>query len=134
MNYKQISIGLILVSTPLWSQSYIWPVNTTDQISSPFGPRYYSSARPYDFHSGLDIGAVAGTAVKAVFQGKVVRVTSNEMYVQIIQDDTLRSGWYRYMHVTDMTDNDQLVSQGENIAKVEADHLDIRFILTHPAS
>jgi murein DD-endopeptidase MepM/ murein hydrolase activator NlpD len=43
---------------------YIWPVS--GRLNSRFGPRWGS------FHSGIDIGAAAGTAVAAAASGKVI--------------------------------------------------------------
>ncbi|MFC1481350.1 M23 family metallopeptidase [Candidatus Neomarinimicrobiota bacterium] len=132
MNYKRIIIAL-LVSVPLWAQfTYVWPVNTTDQMSSIFGPRYYSSERPYDFHSGLDIGATATTDVKAIADGKVVRKVSNEMWVQLRDGAQLYTVWYKYWHVTDQTAAEIYVSKGDNIAKIQLDHLDIRIYFNPP--
>ena len=47
-----------------------WPLNTTDELSSAFGPRNMGTSNDpsspdydYDFHGGIDIG---GSSVKAI--------------------------------------------------------------------
>ena len=50
----------------------MWPLPGISRITSPFGWRVLFGKR--DFHTGVDIGAAAGTNIKAADNGKVILV------------------------------------------------------------
>lgn len=51
---------------------YEWPVPSSSRITSPFGLRSWGSRQ--EFHTGIDIGAKAGTNIVAANSGKVIMV------------------------------------------------------------
>jgi murein DD-endopeptidase MepM/ murein hydrolase activator NlpD len=55
---------------------FIWPVS--GYITSPYGYRASPFTGVRQFHTGLDIGAVTGTAIKAAMSGRVTTVGYND--------------------------------------------------------
>lgn len=43
-------------------------------VSSPFGPRIHPKSRQHDMHRGIDVPLPVGTPIRAVTNGKIVRV------------------------------------------------------------
>ena len=92
-------------------EKFLWPVTGT--INSGFGPRGAS------FHDGIDIGAPAGTPIRAIERGEVIYSDQLRGYGNIIiirHADGLVSV---YAHNDDnIARQGQVVSRGEIIARV----------------
>ena len=91
---------------------FIWPVSGS--LNSRFGPRWGS------FHSGIDIGAAAGTSVGAAASGKVVLATYSNYgygnYVIVRHGDGSET---LYAHLSRIyVSLGQQVGQGETIGTV----------------
>jgi murein DD-endopeptidase MepM/ murein hydrolase activator NlpD len=91
---------------------FIWPVSGT--LNSRFGPRWGS------FHSGIDIGAAAGTSVAAAASGKVVLASySNYGYGNYVIIRHADGSETLYAHLSRIyVALGQQVGQGETIGTV----------------
>ena len=93
------------------------PVSGT--ISSPFGYRINPVTGSFSFHSGIDISADEGEAIKAAYYGKVSRVSYDDIsgkYVELTHSDGLIT---RYLHCSQIiAEEGMVVRQGETIARV----------------
>lgn len=96
-----------------------WPVPGVYNITSPFGPRIDPVYGVERFHSGADIGAPAGTAVRAAADGEVVYAGWNDGYglvVFIWHSSNLET---RYAHLSSIAVKQrQIVKAGEVIGYV----------------
>jgi len=54
------------------SGMFLWPVESSASISSPFGPRRHPITGRQETHSGIDIRAVHGAAIRAADCGVVI--------------------------------------------------------------
>lgn len=101
----------------LWKGKFIWPVK--DIISTPFGATRYVNGKLNNRHSGIDIAAPRGTAIKATASG-IVKL-STELIVTgntIIIDH----GWnifssYSHLDSTNVTAR-QEVTEGDIIGSI----------------
>jgi murein DD-endopeptidase MepM/ murein hydrolase activator NlpD len=60
------------IQTPPSGGAFVWPVEGSTRITSPFGYRLDPETDGHsEFHTGVDIGANAGTHVRAVAPGEV---------------------------------------------------------------
>lgn len=91
--------------------AFLWP--TTGTITSPYGPRWGS------FHSGVDIGAPKGTAIKAADNGIVSFSGWNGGYGYMVQIEHGNGALTRYAHSSKLlvAVND-VVEKGQTIALV----------------
>lgn len=103
--------------TKLWDKNFIWPVDGV--ISTKFGATRYVNGSLQSKHSGIDIAAQKGTAVKAPAGGKVMLaknllVTGNTIIID--------HGWElfsSYSHLNKILVNkNTLVKKGDIIAYV----------------
>ncbi|HHW02052.1 MAG TPA: M23 family metallopeptidase [Thermoanaerobacterales bacterium] len=119
---KNLAVGLVSDAVP---PPKGWKASTAGALMWPVPEKYSSSAwitcaygyrlDPFDhtpsFHHGVDIGVPEGTAVYAVRDGTVERVSENKTYGINI---TLKSGMYeiRYAHLSGV-----LVDEGDSVKK-----------------
>lgn len=89
----------------------IWPVDS-ETVTSPFGMRRDPFTGKPAFHSGIDIGAKAGTPVYAAAEGTVVSAGSDSARGNNIVIDHSNGIRTRYMHLSRMD-----AVKGERIAK-----------------
>jgi len=96
-----------------------WPVPGVYKITSPFGPRIDPVYGVEKFHSGVDIGAPAGTPVVAVLDGEVAYAGWNDGYglvVFIWHSNNLET---RYAHLSSIAVKQrQIVKAGDVIGYV----------------
>lgn len=123
----------IIIGALTKSMAITWPLNTTDELSSAFGPRnlhptaeFGEQGYDYDFHAGIDIGGTGD--VKAIESGTVVKTAYNlgQNSYFVVQSQQ-HSDWIMYLHVYNGPDESETVSEGDFICKVYSDHIDIRY-------
>jgi len=96
-----------------------WPVSGVYTITSPFGPRIDPVYEVERFHSGVDIGAPAGTPVVAALDGEVGYAGWNGGYGNVIY--IIHNGGYetRYAHLSSIAVKQrQIVKAGDVIGYV----------------
>ncbi len=119
------SLIFLFISTT--AGAFQLPVQPFVIKNSPFGPRINNGK--YDFHRGLDVNAVAGQPVYAIDDG-IVKI-ANDLYIVIeITSGEFSGKAFRYVHVTPTVMINQSVSEGAQIATIQAQgalsHLDIK--------
>lgn len=89
------------------------------KITSSFGYRTDPFTKELGFHTGLDISAVKGTKIMAVYGGVVVRADENNGYGKylVIQHDNGAQTLYAHCSTLCKKEGD-VVSAGEVVAKV----------------
>lgn len=125
---KNLAVGLVsdVIPPPKgWKASasgvLMWPVpekySSSAWITCAYGYRIDPFEHTPSFHHGVDIGVPEGTAVYAVRDGTVERVSENRTYGINI---TLKSGMYtiRYAHLSGvLVDEGDAVKKGDVIAR-----------------
>lgn len=125
-------MGIIIIVSPSFTTT--WPIGTTDDMSSSFGPRNMGDVEygvtpeegqdpyDYDFHRGVDIGVTG--SVEAIRSGTVdwrndagFVVKSGSIYI-------------RYFHINHSLEEDESVTEGQNVGTVSGNHLDIKYYET----
>src|ERR1051325_5284551 len=92
-------------------EKFIWPV--VGSVNSGFGPRSGS------FHDGIDIGAPAGTPIRAIERGEVIYSDQLRGYGNIVIIRHAEGIVSVYAHNdVNLAKQGQVVSRGEIIAKV----------------
>ncbi|MBO7333692.1 MAG: M23 family metallopeptidase, partial [Lachnospiraceae bacterium] len=98
---------------------FAWPCPGYIRITEEFGWRTNPFSGRSEFHSGLDMGAPAGTAILAAYDGVVVASAYNWSmgnYIMIDHGDGL---YTIYMHASKLYANSgDIVVKGETIAAV----------------
>jgi hypothetical protein len=125
--------GLFLCLTPAQvraqqalSNSLIWPISgssqpDTDDVSSPFGPRWQTSQNRSDYHSGLDIAAPVNTPVHVITDGIVTEVgwLTPDSGLTVIVSHTVAGYSSAYLHLNSTPVSvGQVVNQGEIVGYV----------------
>jgi murein DD-endopeptidase MepM/ murein hydrolase activator NlpD len=97
---------------------FIWPIDRLQfWLSSPFGPR--KKGKSWEFHTGIDMAAMRGTAVKAGGTGIVTQATYASGYGNTIVITHNRKFKTRYAHLDKiLVIRGQRVNQGDIIGKV----------------
>jgi murein DD-endopeptidase MepM/ murein hydrolase activator NlpD len=96
---------------------YIWPA--PGNITSYFGNRYHPVLRKRKFHTGIDIAAPSGTAIKAADSGIVIFANRNGGYGKFITIDHGNGISSCYAHCSIISvDAGQTVTKGDVIGKV----------------
>lgn len=123
-----------------------WPIGSQDDITSTFGPRYWSGrTNNYDFHRGIDINGNAGDYIYAATDGVVIGIstssqTNNQLGYILVRYDFFLNGtqfsdYYRYTHITPNTNlsvGDEVIRNSTLIGTVHSyvqfgTHLDLKW-------
>lgn len=98
---------------------FTWPAPSYTRVTDEFGYRTDPINGTTSYHSGLDLGAPAGSPILAAYDGVVVAAAYNWSmgnYVMINHGDGL---YTIYMHASQLLcKTDDIVARGEQIAKV----------------
>lgn len=101
------------------SGSLLWPVPSSQRVSSPFGYRIHPITHEYSFHRGIDIPAAYGADVVASLSGVVVISRyhgSYGNYVVLSHGNGMRT---LYAHLSSrLVSPGQTVSRGETIGLI----------------
>ncbi|MBW6534860.1 MAG: peptidoglycan DD-metalloendopeptidase family protein [Mariniphaga sp.] len=137
-------ILLLFICLPLANvtgQTLHFPIsgNSTDDFSSPFGPRNLGSANypntgyDYDFHGGVDIGnAPQGTNIYALFDGVVLDKGSSWVTVSKSTEDGV---YFKFHHLQNISVNinDQVTGGVTKLGETDNQiHLDLRYLNKQP--
>lgn len=99
------------------ARSYRWPV--MGRINSPFGWRRHPVTRRRDFHTGIDIKADRGMAIRAARDGRVAYSGWMGGYGKVVVVEHTNGQATLYAHCsTLLVAQGARVSQGQNIARV----------------
>lgn len=103
-----------------WAQAFIWPV--TGRISGRFGNARVYNGQPGAPHSGMDIAAPTGTAIKAPAAG-IVTIAERDLYISggtvLIDHGAGISSNFLHLSRIDVKPGDR-VEQGQVIGAVGA--------------
>lgn len=72
---RNASYRKLVVSVPAMS-----PFGTDAPITSTYGERTHPISGAWDFHTGIDLAAAAGTKIYPVYAGKVIAVGNSQSY------------------------------------------------------
>jgi murein DD-endopeptidase MepM/ murein hydrolase activator NlpD len=89
-----------------------WPSESSTRVTSPFGMRYHPILKVNKMHTGIDIGAAAGTNVLAANSGAVIKAGWNNSYGNVIMIDHGGGIVTLYAHNSKL-----LVSTGDVVAR-----------------
>ena len=99
------------------SRAYRWPV--MGRINSPFGWRRHPVTRRQDFHTGIDIKADRGTAIRAAREGRVAYSGWMGGYGKVLVVEHANGQSTLYAHCSELlAGQGASVSQGQNVARV----------------
>lgn len=99
------------------NQNFIQPVNGI--VTSEYGTRIHPITGQSNFHSGIDISAVSGTAIKASASGKVIIAGFDTSYGNYVMIDHGQGIVTLYAHASALNvKNGQIVTQGQVISYV----------------
>ncbi len=97
-----------------WDLPFIWPVNS--KILSPFGLRRFFNGQPRSPHSGIDLRAKTGTAIKSPNNGRVVLVRDCYLSGNTVVIDHGGGLYTLYAHLSRvMAKKGKMVKKGELI-------------------
>lgn len=120
----QWMFGQYDMSLLLSGGEFLWPSATSTTITSPFGMRFHPVKKVNKLHTGIDIGAAAGTPVLAARDGTVALAGWGGGYgnLIVIYHGTDDSGnkietWYAHNSSINVSVGQQ-VQQGDIIGKV----------------
>lgn len=91
---------------------FAWPSQSSTRVTSEFGYRLHPILKVNKLHTGMDIGAAAGTNVLAANDGTVIKAGWNNSYGNLVMIDHGGSIVTLYAHNSKL-----LVSTGDVVAK-----------------
>lgn len=96
----------------------MWPVKSGGEVTSTFGKRIHPITKNDDFHTGLDIASFSGDNICAAIPGKVVEVSSSEIYGNyvILEHNGGLTTFYGHCDYVIVKEG-MKIKQGETIAK-----------------
>jgi Membrane proteins related to metalloendopeptidases len=98
---------------------FTWPSATSTRITSPFGYRIHPILKVKKLHTGIDIGAAAGTAVLAANNGNVIKAGWNNSYGNVVMIDHGGGIVTLYAHNSKLlVSTGDVVTKGQTIALV----------------
>ena len=98
------------------SPDYEWPLSTQGVITSNFGVRYLGAG---NFHYGIDIAAITGTAIVASQGGTVTYANWQGGYGQVVFLSHYDGSETRYAHMSRiLVSEGQQITQGEKLGEV----------------
>jgi len=101
----------------LWKQSFIQPVQ--GRLSTPFGVKRFINDQPRNPHSGVDIAAPLGTAVKATASGGVSLTGEHFFAGKSVYIDHGQNIFSMYFHLDSIAVHEgQTVAKGDIIGQV----------------
>jgi len=92
--------------------TFCWPSASSTRVTSEFGNRLHPILKVYKMHTGIDIGAAAGTDVLAANNGTVIKAGWNNSYGNVVMIDHGGGIVTLYAHNSKL-----LVSTGDVVAK-----------------
>lgn len=96
-----------------------WPTPGHERITSPYGNRIHPILKKKMFHSGVDIGAPSGTAIKAAGNGTVIHADWYQSYGKMVMVDHGGGIVTLYAHCSSiLVSKGQEVTAGQTLAKV----------------
>lgn len=99
--------------------SFTWPVPSCTIITSPYGSRMHPILGYERFHSGVDIGAGAGSTIVAADGGSVAVATYSDSYGNYVMINHGNGYTTVYAHMSSIAVSEgQSVSQGDTIGYV----------------
>ena len=99
--------------------NFCWPSASSTRVTSEFGMRYHPILKVNKLHTGLDIGAAAGTKVLAANSGTVIKAGWNNSYGNVVMIDHGGGIVTLYAHNSKLlVSTGDVVSKGQNIALV----------------
>ncbi|HML37037.1 MAG TPA: peptidoglycan DD-metalloendopeptidase family protein [Bacillota bacterium] len=99
--------------------TFLWPSDSSTRITSPFGYRIHPILRVKKLHTGMDIGAAAGTNVLAANAGTVIKAGWNNSYGNLVMIDHGGGIVTLYAHNSKLlVSTGDVVSRGQVIALV----------------
>jgi murein DD-endopeptidase MepM/ murein hydrolase activator NlpD len=117
---KKAKARAVTASTAYWANGFDWPV--TGRISGVFGSQRILNGEEKTPHSGLDVAAPAGTAIRAPAPG-VVRLADPDMYFEgglvLIDHGLWLESAFLHMSRLDVKPGD-IVEKGQIIGAVGA--------------
>ena len=100
------------------SGSFVWPA-TSYLVTSEYGYRIHPLQGVQKFHSGIDIGAGAGTPIYAAAAGTVATATYNDSYGNYVLINHGGGNSTLYAHMSSMAvSSGAYVTQGQVIGYV----------------
>ena len=105
-------------SSVMGSGSFIWPA-TSYLVTSEYGYRIHPLQGVQKFHSGIDVGAGAGTPIYAAAAGTVATATYNDSYGNYVLINHGGGNSTLYAHMSSMAvSSGAYVTQGQVIGYV----------------
>jgi len=99
--------------------TFTWPAPGYTRITSEYGMRYHPILKQNKLHTGMDIGAPQGAKVVAADDGKVITVTYNSAYGNMIIIDHGGGISTLYAHLSRFaTTQGAMVKKGQTIGYV----------------
>ena len=98
---------------------FAWPSASSTRITSEFGYRIHPILKVKKLHTGMDIGAAAGTKVLAANSGTVIKAGWNNSYGNVVMIDHGDKIVTLYAHNSKLlVSTGDVVSKGQSIALV----------------
>ena len=99
--------------------TFCWPSESSTRVTSEFGMRIHPILKVNKMHTGIDIGAAAGTNVLAANSGTVIKAGWNNSYGNVIMIDHGGGIVTLYAHNSKLlVSTGDVVSRGQVIALV----------------
>lgn len=99
--------------------TFAWPSASSTRVTSEFGMRFHPILKVNKLHTGIDIGASAGTKVLAANSGTVIKAGWNNSYGNLVMIDHGGGIVTLYAHNSKLlVSTGDVVSRGQDIALV----------------
>ena len=72
--FKNLDITSNISNMLYFSENYLWPIPDSHTITSYFGKRNSPTSNASSYHLGIDIGALEGTELIAIDNGKITYI------------------------------------------------------------